>query len=189
MYNQNLFPVYLYCPLWSPCPPKTSKTPPFLFCSFLFFLFLFPKVSRVNICWVIANHTFSSHLNPRHILNIGFVSVSQGRMSHPGTWLWLVSLHLSWLHRTPISYPIFIPFVLRLPCHTCAPIFLAHFTCFLEIRRSWEPGTRISTGILSPFCLFPKVSRVNILWVIANHTFSSHLNPQTDTFLCIMVNF
>ncbi len=28
--------IYLYCPLWSPCPPKTS---PFLFCSFLFFLF------------------------------------------------------------------------------------------------------------------------------------------------------
>ncbi len=32
----NAMDIYLYCPLWSPCPPKTS---PFLFCSFLFFLF------------------------------------------------------------------------------------------------------------------------------------------------------
>jgi hypothetical protein len=65
----------------------------------------------------------------------------------------LVSLHLSWLRGTSISYPIIIPFVLRIPRCTCAPMFLAHLTCFLEVRRSWEPGTNIRTGILSPFRL------------------------------------
>ncbi len=30
-------------------------------------------------------------------------------------------------------------------------MFLEHITRFLEVRCSWEPGTRISTGILSPF--------------------------------------
>jgi hypothetical protein len=65
----------------------------------------------------------------------------------------LVSLHLSWLHGTPISYPVFIPFILRILRRTCAPMFLAHSTHFLKVRRLWEPGTRISTGILSPFHL------------------------------------
>ncbi len=65
----------------------------------------------------------------------------------------LVSLHLSQLRGTLISYPVFIPFVLWLPRSTCAPIFLAHCTRFLEVRHSWEPDTRISTGILSPYCL------------------------------------
>jgi hypothetical protein len=66
----------------------------------------------------------------------------------------LVSLHLSLLRGTPISYPVFIPFVLWILHCTCAPMFLAHITRFLEVRRSWESGTRVSTGILSPFCLF-----------------------------------
>jgi hypothetical protein len=33
-------------------------------------------------------------------------------------------------------------------------MFLAHIMRFLEVRCSWEPGTRVSTGIISPFCLF-----------------------------------
>jgi hypothetical protein len=65
----------------------------------------------------------------------------------------LVSLHLSWLHGTPISYPIFIPFVLRILHRTCAPMILAHLTHFLKVRCLWESGTKISTSILSPFCL------------------------------------
>jgi hypothetical protein len=65
----------------------------------------------------------------------------------------LVSSHLSWLHRTSISYPVFIPFVLQILRCSCAPMFLAHFTRFLKVKRSWEPGTKISTGILSPFRL------------------------------------
>ncbi len=74
----------------------------------------------------------------------------------------LVSLHLSRLRGTPISHPIFTPSVLWIPRCTCAPIFLAHITRFLEARRSWEPGTRISTGFLSPFRLSPKVSHANV---------------------------
>ncbi len=66
----------------------------------------------------------------------------------------LVSLHPSWLRRTPlISHPILIPFVLWIPRLTCTPMFRAHMMRFLEVRCSWEPGTRISTGILSPFRL------------------------------------
>ncbi len=61
----------------------------------------------------------------------------------------LFSSHLSRLRRTLISYPVFIPFVLRIPRCTCPPMFLEHIIHFLEVRRSWEPGTRISTGILS----------------------------------------
>ncbi len=74
----------------------------------------------------------------------------------------LVSLHLSQLRGTPVSHPIFIPFVLQIPRRTCAPIFLAHMTRFLEARYSWEPGTRIITGFLTPFRLSPKVSHANI---------------------------
>ncbi len=74
----------------------------------------------------------------------------------------LVSSHLSRLCGTPISHPVFIPFVLRIPRCTCAPTFLAHMTRFLKARRSWEPGTRISTGFLSPFHLLPKVSHANV---------------------------
>ncbi len=73
----------------------------------------------------------------------------------------LVSSHLPRLRKTPISHSIFIPVVLRIPLHTCAPIFLAHNTHFLEARRSWDPGTRISTGIFSPFRLLPKVFHAN----------------------------
>ncbi len=74
----------------------------------------------------------------------------------------LVSSHLSRLHGNPISLPLFIPCVLRIPRRTWAPIFLVHMTCFLEATCLWEPGTRISTGFLSPFRLLPKVSHANI---------------------------
>ncbi len=66
----------------------------------------------------------------------------------------LVSSHLSRLRGTPISHPVFITFVLRIPRRTCDPIFLAHMMHFLKARRLWEPGTRISNGFLSPFRLF-----------------------------------
>jgi hypothetical protein len=94
----------------------------------------------------------------------------------------LVSSHLSRLCGNTISHPVFIPFILQIPCCTCAPILLAHIKRFLEVGRSWEPGTRISTGLLSPIRLLPKVSRANVHWAIMSHTFSSHINPQTDTF-------
>ncbi len=95
----------------------------------------------------------------------------------------LVSSHPSQLRRTPIFYPIFILSVPQILRRTCAHILLAHIMRFLEVRRSWKPSIKIITGIISLFCFFPKVSCTNVHWAIANHTFSSHLNPQTDTFL------
>ncbi len=71
------------------------------------------------------------------------------------------------------SFRFLIPLVLW--HHMCTPIFLAHMTCFLEARCSQEPGTKISTSFLSPFCLLLKVSLANVHWAIANHTFSSHI--------------
>ncbi len=65
----------------------------------------------------------------------------------------------------------------------CAPIFLAHITRFLEARCLQEPGTRISTRFLSPFCLLPKVSHANVHWAITNCTFSSHIISLNWHFL------
>jgi hypothetical protein len=36
---------------------------------------------------------------------------------------------------------------------------------------------------ISPFRLLPKVSGANVRWANVNHTFFTHKNPQTDTFL------
>ncbi len=74
----------------------------------------------------------------------------------------LVSLCLSWMCGNLISLPVFIPFVLQIPRRTCAPIFLAYMMRFLKARCSWEPGTRISSGFLSPFRLLPNVSHANV---------------------------
>ncbi len=46
----------------------------------------------------------------------------------------LVSLHPSRLQGNLIPHPVFIPQVLREPCRTCAPIFLAYMTHFLEAQ-------------------------------------------------------
>ncbi len=75
----------------------------------------------------------------------------------------LVSLRLSRLRGNLISHPVFIPFVLRIPCCTCAPIFLAHIMPFLKVRCSLESGTRISTG----------TSEVQNKMIIMGHQISS----------------
>jgi hypothetical protein len=54
---------------------------------------------------------------------------------------------------------------------------------FLKARRSWEPGSRLTSGDLSPFRLLSKASGANLHWANANHTFLAHKNPPTDTFL------
>ncbi len=96
----------------------------------------------------------------------------------------LASLHLSRLHGNLISLPIFsYLWDSAVPCCTCTPIFLAHITHFLEGRRSWEPGSRLTTGFLSHFRLLPKVSHVNVRWANANHTFSSHIISSSWHFL------
>jgi hypothetical protein len=35
---------------------------------------------------------------------------------------------------------------------------------FLEARSSWEPGSSLTTGAFSLFCLLPKVSATNVRW-------------------------
>ncbi len=46
-----------------------------------------------------------------------------------------------------------------------APPCFWNRTCgFLEARRSWEPGSSLTTGEFSLFCLLRKVSAVNICW-------------------------
>jgi hypothetical protein len=96
----------------------------------------------------------------------------------------LISLCLSQLHGNPISYPVSCTlgtpswFILNAP-----PCFWHRTRGFLEGRRSWEPGSRLTTGKFSPFCLLPKVSGANICCTNANHTFLTHKNPRTDTFL------
>jgi hypothetical protein len=63
------------------------------------------------------------------------------------------------------------------------PCFWHRTRGFLEARCSWEPGSRLTTNEISPFRLLPKVSGANVHWTNANHTFLTHKNPQTDTFL------
>jgi hypothetical protein len=95
----------------------------------------------------------------------------------------LISLRLSWLHRNPNSRPISRTFgtlswyVVHVP-----PYFWHRTRGFLEARRLWEPGSRLTTGEFSPFRLLPKVSGANICWANANHTFLTHKNPQTETY-------
>jgi hypothetical protein len=82
---------------------------------------------------------------------------------------------LSWLRGNPISHPVFSYLFYSNVLHcTCTPIFVAHIMHFLEARGLREPATDISTGFLSPFCLFPKVSHANVHWANAKHTFFSH---------------
>jgi hypothetical protein len=68
--------------------------------------------------------------------------------------------------------------------HTHAPPYFLHrMHGFLEARCSWEPGSRLTTRDFSPFRLSPKVSGANVHWANSNHTFLTHKNPRTDTFL------
>jgi hypothetical protein len=96
----------------------------------------------------------------------------------------LISLRLSWLHRNQISRPISRTFgtlswyVVHKP-----PCFWHSTRGFLDARRSWEPGSRLTTGEFSSFCLLLKVSGANVHWANANHTFLTYKNPPTDTFL------
>jgi hypothetical protein len=48
---------------------------------------------------------------------------------------------------------------------------------FSKTRRLWDPGSRLATSDLSPFCLLPKVSGANVCLANANHTFLTHKNP------------
>jgi hypothetical protein len=99
----------------------------------------------------------------------------------------LISLHLSWLHGNPISRPISCTlgtlswYIVHAP-----PCFWHRMRGFLEARRSWKPGSRLTTGEFSPFCLLPKVSGANVHWTNGNHTFLTNKNPWTYTLSCVI---
>jgi hypothetical protein len=96
----------------------------------------------------------------------------------------LISSRLSWLHGNPISHPISHTFGTPSWYVVHAPPCFWHRTCgFLKARHLWEPGSRLTTGDFPPFRLLPKISGRNVHWANANHTFLTHKNPQTDTFL------
>ncbi len=68
--------------------------------------------------------------------------------------------------------------------------FLVLFLVPLALRGSMSymhphiSGTEcIGFSKQDTFRLLPKVSEVNVHWANANHTFLTHKNPQTDTFL------
>jgi hypothetical protein len=93
-------------------------------------------------------------------------------------------LHLSGLHGNPSSCSV--THTLGTPSWYIvhAPPFFCHRTRgFFEERHLWEPGSRLTTGDLSPFRLSPKVSGANDHWTNANHTFITPKKPWTDTFL------
>ncbi len=54
---------------------------------------------------------------------------------------------------------------------------------FLEARCSWEPGSRLTTGFLTPFRLLPNVSHANNLWAIVYHTFFFYKLAMSPYFL------
>ncbi len=77
----------------------------------------------------------------------------------------LISLRLSRLHGNPISRPVSHTIGTPSQYIVHAPPCFWHRTCgFLETRRSWEPGSSLTTGELSLFRLLPKVSAVSVLW-------------------------
>ncbi len=62
---------------------------------------------------------------------------------------------------------------LALVHHTCTPMFLEQNGGFLKARRSWEPGSSITTIEFSLFRLLRKVSAVNIRWAEQDSYLSS----------------
>jgi hypothetical protein len=65
-----------------------------------------------------------------------------------------------------------------------APPCFWNRTCrFIEARRSWEPGSSLTTGEFFLFHLLPKVSAANVHWTEHDSYLSYSQNPRTDTFL------
>jgi hypothetical protein len=95
----------------------------------------------------------------------------------------LISLHLSRLHGNLISCPVSRTLSTQSWYVVHAPPYFWHRTRgFLEGRRSWEPGSRLTTGDFSPFHILPKGSGANVRWTNANHTFLTHNFFWNDTF-------
>ncbi len=84
-----------------------------------------------------------------------------------------VSLCHSWLHWNQIPFSCFlIPWALRGSVWYMRPhVSGTDCTVSLRARLSWDPGSRLSTGLFSHFHSLPKVSGVNVHWTIADYTF------------------
>jgi hypothetical protein len=89
----------------------------------------------------------------------------------------LFSLQLSWLRGTPISHPIYTFCTPNTTSYMCSHISGTHYACSQSktLVGTWYQDLYRHSFPIPPF--FPKVSHANVHWVIANHTFSSHLNP------------
>ncbi len=97
----------------------------------------------------------------------------------------LISLRLFRLHGIQFLVPFSRTFDTLSQYVVHAPLYFWHRTRgFLEAKHQWEPGSRLTTGDLSPFRLLARVSGMNLHLANANHTFLTQKNPQTDTFLC-----
>ncbi len=62
------------------------------------------------------------------------------------------------------------------------PLALQGSTSYM--RPHISDTARVGFSKQDAFCLLPKVSEANVRWENANHTFLTHKNTQTDTFLC-----
>ncbi len=72
-----------------------------------------------------------------------------------------------------------VPFLIPLALRASAPYIRPHVSGtermgFSKQKRLWEPGSRLTTGEFSPFCLLLNVSCANVHWANANHTFLTH---------------
>ncbi len=97
----------------------------------------------------------------------------------------LISSRLSRLHGNPISRPVSRTIGTPSQYIVHAPPCFWHRMCgFLEARRSWEPGSSLTTSEFSLFHLLPKVSAANVHWTEHDSYLYYSQNPQADTFLC-----
>ncbi len=81
----------------------------------------------------------------------------------------IISLRLPRLHGNPISHPVSCTFALQ--------------GSTLYMRPHISGTERVGFSKQDAFSLLPKAPGANVRWANANHTFLTHKNPWTDTFL------
>jgi hypothetical protein len=97
----------------------------------------------------------------------------------------LVSLCLSWQQGNQFLVPFSHTFGTQRYCVVCAPPYFWYTIRVFSKQDARGNLVLESVPVFFPVLSFlPKISHASICWAIANHTFSSHSNPQTDTFTC-----
>ena len=139
----------LYSSLWSPYPPKVPLSLPFN--SVPEMRNSNREISIRNIHFVGINfllnkfHSNNTQLIPTVKINqlpllfLGIPWKQSFSRTHESPWYsTMASFFAPFLVARDSDFlSHFYTFVLQLPGPTCAPIFLAHFTHFLEVRRWW----------------------------------------------------